>query len=133
MRASQGELRGRNVCLYNPEMFDEHEEIIIFNRNEFSRMYRAIYEDMDYITKLNMSLDQSESWKLLAFWPEIMERIHIIELFVKDIYGDKPVQTYLDAYLASDVVGFATETAEYASKVTVELLENPLATLRMDR
>jgi hypothetical protein len=33
--------RGRIAELYNPEMFQEHEEVIIFTRDEFSRFYNS--------------------------------------------------------------------------------------------
>ena len=36
MRVSEGVPRGRIAELYNPEMFQEHEEVIVFTRNEFS-------------------------------------------------------------------------------------------------
>jgi hypothetical protein len=42
MRASQGVLSGMKVMPYNPEMFQEYEEVIIYPREEFERNFRAI-------------------------------------------------------------------------------------------
>jgi hypothetical protein len=35
MRVSEGVPKGRFAELYNPEMFQEHEEVIVFTRDEF--------------------------------------------------------------------------------------------------
>lgn len=96
MKVSQGEPCGRKVILYHPELFDEHEEVIIFMREEFSRTYEALIEHIDFITKRDIGLDRDEKWKLLGYWPEIMERAHIIGLDMNTIFGKKPIQSYLD-------------------------------------
>jgi len=44
MRVSEGVPRGRIAELYNPEMFHEHEEVIVFTREEFSHFYTSIQE-----------------------------------------------------------------------------------------
>jgi len=48
MRVSEGVPNGRIAELYNPEMFQEHEEVIIFTRNEFNRFYTSMREQIDY-------------------------------------------------------------------------------------
>lgn len=35
-------------------------------------------EHMDFITKRDIDLDWDENWKLLGYWPEIMEHVYII-------------------------------------------------------
>jgi transcriptional regulator CtsR len=55
MRVSQGEPSGRKINLYHPELLNEHEEVVIYTRNEFKRTFGLISEQVDYITKLNMS------------------------------------------------------------------------------
>ncbi len=40
---------------------------------------------MDYITKTDIGLDRDEEWKLLGYWSEVMEHIHIIGLNMNTI------------------------------------------------
>jgi len=42
---------GRIAELYNPELFKEHEEVIVFARDEFNRTYRSIQEQLIILTK----------------------------------------------------------------------------------
>lgn len=105
---SQGVPCGRKVELYNPELFDEHEEVVIFTREEFNRTYESIMEHMNFINLRDIGLDRTEDWKLLGYWPEIMEHIHIIGLNVNTIFDEKPVQSYLDTYLYIRNEGIAT-------------------------
>ena len=49
MRISEGVPNGRIAELYNPEMFQEHEEVIVFTRNEFSRFYYSMQDQIDYL------------------------------------------------------------------------------------
>ena len=44
MRVSEGIPNGRIAELSNPEMFKEHEEVIVFTRNEFNRFYTSMME-----------------------------------------------------------------------------------------
>ena len=46
MRVSEGIPNGRIVELSQPEMFTEHEEVIVFTRNEFNRFY-IFYDGTD--------------------------------------------------------------------------------------
>ncbi|MDY9923251.1 hypothetical protein [Methanobacterium sp.] len=102
MRVSQGVLCGRRVQLYHPELFNEHEEVIILTREEFRRMYQSMAMQIDHITRLNMSLDRSEEWGVIGLWPKIMERIRIMDLNLENIFSKKPLQTYLDTYIYDD-------------------------------
>ncbi len=52
MRVSEGVPRGRIVELYNPGLFQGREEVILFTRDEFSRTYTSMREQIDYINKL---------------------------------------------------------------------------------
>lgn len=123
MKVSQGEPCGRKVILYHPELFDEHEEVIIFMREEFSRTYEALIEHMDFITKRDIGLDRDEEWKLLGYWPEIMERAHIIGLDMNTIFGKKPIQSYLDTYLYIKSKSIGTELVVTNSKVPGKTIE----------
>jgi len=103
MRLSQGVLCGQRVELYHPEFFEEHEEVIIFTREEFRRMYQSMAAQINHLHRLDMGLDRSEEWKLMGVWPKIMERIHILSLNLESIFNKKPLQTYLDSYIYESI------------------------------
>ena len=65
MRVSEGVPRGRIAELYNPEMFHEHEEVIVFTREEFSHFYTSIQEQIDYINETDLFLSSNDEWKLM--------------------------------------------------------------------
>lgn len=48
MRVSEGILRGRKVQLYHPELFSDHEEVVIYTRDAFRRNYLSIKENLEY-------------------------------------------------------------------------------------
>ena len=70
MRVSEGVPRGGFAELYNPEMFQEHEEVIVFTREEFNSFYNSMREQIDYINRIDLFFDRSEEWKLLGYWPK---------------------------------------------------------------
>ena len=76
MRVSEGVPRGRIAELYNPGMFQEREEVIVFTRDEFNRTYTSMREQIDYINKTDLHLNRSEEWKLIGYWPKILEKVH---------------------------------------------------------
>lgn len=108
MRASQGVPHGRNVLLYNPELFQEHDEVIIFRREDFKNRYTSIRKHIEHISRLDMEIERDEGWMLLGYWPVIMEKIQLIEFTMDLIFKEEPLQTYLDAYLCS-TSGFSME------------------------
>lgn len=59
MRVSEGVPRGRIAELYNPDMFQEREEVIVFTRDEFSRFYNSMHEQIDYINGIDLCLNGS--------------------------------------------------------------------------
>lgn len=99
MRLSQGVLCGRRIELYNPEFFEEHEEVIIFTREEFRRMYQSMAVQINHLHRLDMGLDRGEEWKLMGLWPKFMECTHILNLNLEGVFNNKPLQTYLDSYI----------------------------------
>ncbi len=123
MRVSQGVLCGRRVQLYHPEFFNEHEEVIIFTREEFRRMYQSMTMQINHITWLDMGLDLSEEWKVIGVWPKIMERIRILDLNLESIFSNKPLQTYLDTYIydEADLPEMVVESS--SDLVTAESLD----------
>jgi hypothetical protein len=103
MRVSEGVPDGRIAELYNPEMFQEHEEVIVFTREEFNRTYTSIRKQIDYINKIALHLDRSEEWKLIGYWPKIMQNVHRIDMNMDLIFKKEPIQSYLDAYLYDNI------------------------------
>jgi len=103
MRVSEGVPKGRIVELYNPEMFHEHEEVVVFSRDEFNRTYYSMREQIDYINRTDLYLNRLEDWKLMGYWPKVMERIYILDKNMDSILKKEPLQCYLDAFLYSTV------------------------------
>jgi hypothetical protein len=103
MRVSEGVPSGRFAELYNPEMFQEHETVIVFTRDDINRTYSSIMAQIDYINKIALHLDKSEEWKLIGYWPKIMQRIHMIDMDMDLIFEKEPVQSYLDTYLYDNI------------------------------
>lgn len=99
MRFSQGFPNGRMGELVNPERFKNHEEVIVFKREDFARIYNSIMEHAEYIQHLAYTVEEEQDWELLGIWPRIMERIQIIDLNMDSLSIQKPIQTHLDAYL----------------------------------
>jgi len=117
MRLSQGVLCGRRIKLYNPEFFEEHEEVIIFTREEFRRMYQSMDVQINHLHRLDMGLDRGEEWKLMGIWPKFMEYIHILTLNLESIFNNKPLQTYLDSYIYDGVDIIEKTTIKSLNKV----------------
>ena len=103
MRLSQGVLCGRRIELYNPEFFEEHEEVIIFTREEFRRMYQSMAVQINHLHRWDMGLDRGEEWKLMGLWPKFMEYVHVLTLNLESVFNNKPLQTYLDSYIYDGV------------------------------
>jgi hypothetical protein len=103
MRVSEGVPRGRIAELYNPKLFQEREEVIVFTRDEFSRTYSSMREQIDYINKADLQLNRNEEWKLIGYWPKILGRVYILDVNLDSILKEEPVQCYLDACLYSTI------------------------------
>lgn len=122
MRVSEGVPRGRKIFLYHPELFKEHEEVIVYNRYEFKRTYLSIREYIDEIMKLYYCFDQDRYWELEALWHVIMERIHMININKDLFYELNDLQTYLDTHLCIDELISEGQLAESVSKLPAESL-----------
>jgi hypothetical protein len=117
MRVSEGVPKGRIAELYNPEMFHEHEEVIVFSRDEFSRAYSSMREQIDYINRTDLYLNRLEDWKLMDYWPKILERIYILDRNMDSILKKEPLQCYLDAFIYSTVESSSKNVAVTKRKV----------------
>jgi hypothetical protein len=120
MRVSEGVPRGRIAELYNPDMFQEREEVIIFTRNEFNRFYHSIMEQIDYINGIDLYLDRSEEWKLIGYWPKIMEKVHIMDMNMDSLLKKEPLQCYLDASLYNTIRSSHQNVAVSKRKVSIQ-------------
>ncbi len=85
MRVSEGVPRGRIAELYNPGMFQEHEEVIVFTRDEFTRTYTSMGEQIDYVNKTDLHLNMGEEWKLIGYRPKILGKVHILDMNIDSI------------------------------------------------
>ena len=120
MRVSEGVPRGRIAELYNPGMFKERDEVIIFTREEFSRTYTSMREQIDYINKTDLYL-KGEEWKLIGYWPKILGRLHILDRNMDSILKKEPLQSYLDACLFNTIQSSQKNVAVSKRKVPVQL------------
>ncbi len=103
MKVSEGEPCGRNVYLYHPDLFKEHEEVIVFTREEFYRNYIFMLEQIDYIMKRQSLLEGGDDWKILGYWPQILEKIHLLDITIDSIFKKESLESYLDAYIYNDI------------------------------
>ena len=117
---SEGVPRGRIAELYNPDMFQEHEEVIVFTREEFNRFYTSMWEQIDYINNVDLYLDRSEEWKLIGYWPKILERVHIMDMNMDSLLKKEPVQCYLDAYMFNTIRSSHKNVAVSKRKVSAQ-------------
>lgn len=122
MRVSQGVLCGRRVQLYHPELFKEQEEVIIFTREEFRRMYESMILQINHITRLDMGVDRSKEWEVIGLWPKIMDGVRLLDLNLETIFSNKPLQTYLDTYVYDNTELPEIVTGSLNDLITVESL-----------
>jgi hypothetical protein len=99
MRFSQGASYGRYGELYHPEMFRDHEEVIVFRREEFASAFKSIMESIEFIEDIDLKFNRKDDYKLLGLWPKIMGRIHIIDVNIDDFLVQDAFQGHLDAFL----------------------------------
>jgi len=121
MRVSRGVPCGRIVLPYNPELFNEHEEVIIFTREEFKNRYNSVMDFVRYIFKVDGYLKTGKDFLLLGYWSDIMEIVKLIELNINLIFDRKPIQTCLDVYLYGTITDHVDVVGESESKVPAKL------------
>jgi hypothetical protein len=120
MRMSEGVPKGRIAELYNPDMFMECEEVIVFTRDEFNRFYTSMREQINYINNIDLFLNRSEEWKLIGHWPKIMEKVHILNMNMDSLLKKEPLQCYLDASLYDTIRSSHKNLAVSKRKVSVQ-------------
>jgi len=122
MRFSQGASYGRFGELYHPEMFSDREEVIVFKREDFASAFKSIMSSIDYINDIDLKFDRQDDYKLLGLWPQIMYRVHIIDVNIDDFLVLDSLQGSLDAYLFNKTESLSTEPTESG----IKLEEKPL-------
>jgi len=120
MRFSEGTTKGRFAEITNPDIFQDHEDVIIFTREEFSWVYRSLINQVNYVNDMALKLDPTETWKLMGYWPKIMERVHIIDKNMDMLLTERPQQTYLDAFLYDTPAPVKTKPATIKEKIPIQ-------------
>ncbi len=121
MRLSEGVTKGKIAELHKPEMFHEREEVIVFTREEFSRTYNSMLEQIDFVNNTDLYLTLGDEWKLMGYWPKILERIHLLDVNVDSILKKEPLQCYLDACLYNTVGSSDSSISVSKRKLPVKL------------
>ena len=122
MRVTEAIPQGRKVHPYHPELFSNHEEVIIYTRDEFRRNYLAIREYIEYAFKQYSQIDSMREWELAGYWARIMERVHFINLNMEALLDKGPSQAYLDAYVEIHVDSSEDLLLESARNVSANSL-----------
>jgi len=122
MKFSQGASYGRYGELYHPEVFDDREEVIVFKREEFASAFKSMMEQIEFVNDINLKFNHKDDYKLLGLWPQIMGRVHIIDVNVDDFLVQDPVQGSLDAFLYPATESLSTGLTESG----IKLPEKPL-------
>ena len=61
-------------------------------------------DQINYINRIDLFLDRSEDWKLIGYWPKIMEKVNILDVNMDSILRKEPsLQSYLDACLYNTI------------------------------
>lgn len=120
MRASQGIPHGPKARPYHPELFQNHEEVIVYEREEFRRNYTGMKGYIRDIFLMYLQLDNENNHMVLGQWPRIMDRIHIINLELDAFFSEKPVQCCLDTYLPESIKAHEHELAESLNNQPIE-------------
>ncbi len=77
---------------------------------------------IDYINDIDLKFDRQDDYKLLGLWPQIMYRVHIIDVNIDDFLVLDSLQGSLDAYLFNKTESLSTEPTESG----IKLEEKPL-------
>ena len=122
MKFSQGASYGRYGELYHPEMFNDREEVIVFKREEFASYFKSMISSIEFIEDINLKFNRQDDYELLGLWPQIMSRIHIIDVNVNNFLIQNATQGLLDAYLYPAPESISTGLIESG----IKLPEKPL-------
>jgi len=119
MRFCEGTTKGRFADITDPNIFEDHEEVIVFTREEFSWMHRSLMNQINYVNDITLKMDPQETWQLMSYWPKIMERVHIIDRNMDMLFEERPQQAYLDAFLYSKSTQVEPKPVKIKEKVPI--------------
>ena len=86
-----------------------------------SRFYNNMQQQIDYVNNIDLFFDRSEDWKLLGYWPKIMEKIHILDVNIESILTKEPsIQSYLDASIYNTIKSLNKIVTSSKKKVEVQ-------------
>ncbi len=122
MKFSQGASYGRYGELFHPEMFNDRDEVIVFKREEFASTFRSMMDQIEFIEDIDLKFNQKDDYKLLGFWPQILGRVHIIDVNIDGFLIQDSIQSHLDAFLYPIKESISTKLIESG----IKLLEKPL-------
>jgi hypothetical protein len=122
MKFSQGASYGRYGELYHPEVFDDREEVIVFKREEFASAFKSMMNQIEFIEDINLKFNRKDDYKLLGLWPQIMSRVHIIDVNIDDFLMHESSQGRLDAFLYNSAESSTPKLVESC----IKLPEKPL-------
>jgi len=122
MKFSQGAAYGRYGELYDPEIFNDREEVIVFKREDFASAFKSMMNSIEFIEDINLKFNRQDDYKLLGLWPQIMSRVHIIDVNMDDFLMHESSQSLLDAFLFNTSKSKSTGIIESG----IKLPEKPL-------
>ncbi|MBZ2165822.1 hypothetical protein [Methanobacterium spitsbergense] len=102
-------------------MFQEQEEVIVYTRNEFNRFYTSMMEQINYINQIDLYLDKNEDWKLIGYWPKLMEKVHILDVNMESILTKEPIQAYMNSSPYNTVKSSQKNIARSKRKVSGQI------------
>lgn len=122
MRASQGIPHGPKARLYLPELFQDREEVIVYEREELRRTFTNMRNNIREIFWMDLSLKSDKEYMLSGMWPLLMERVHFINLELDSFFSGKSAQGCLDAHLFNTISVDKEELIESLSNTPSESL-----------
>ncbi|CEL24005.1 hypothetical protein [Methanobacterium formicicum] len=120
MRASQGIPHGPKARPYHPELFHDHEEVIVYELEEFRRNFTGMKGYIRDIFLMYLQLDNDNDYRVQGQWSKIMDRIHIINLELDSFFSERLVQCCLDTYLHEKIRANETGLTESLINESIE-------------
>jgi hypothetical protein len=103
-------------------MFNDRDEVIVFKREDFASAFRSMMEQIEFIDDMDLKFNRQDDYRLFGLWPQIMGRVHIIDININDFLVREPFQSQLDAFLYPATGKLSSELIESA----IKLPEKPL-------
>jgi hypothetical protein len=122
MKFSQGASYDKYSELYHPEIFNDREEVIVFRREDFASVFKSMMNQIEFIEDIDLKFNRQDDYKLLGLWPQIMNRVHIIDVNMESILTKEPsLQSYLDASIYNTIKTTHKNVTTSKKKVEVQL------------